>query len=108
MLLQKVKNMFSVIPILRTERLILRQMRVSDANAWGADYYVSIHANTSSRPEVSGSEAFSYSAPSVAFSLGTDILEGLNEATGLRNRGTSRCNWLLLCRRLPGSNGGCL
>lgn len=31
MLLQKVKNMFSVIPILKTERLILRQMRVSDA-----------------------------------------------------------------------------
>lgn len=31
MLLSKVKNVFSVIPILKTERLILRQMRVSDA-----------------------------------------------------------------------------
>ena len=31
MLLQRVKNLFSVIPILKTERLLLRQMRVSDA-----------------------------------------------------------------------------
>ena len=75
------------------------QMRVSDANAWGADYYISIHANTSSLPEVSGSEAFSYSEPSVAFSLGTDILEGLNETTGLRNRGMkTRTNLYVLKR----------
>ena len=31
LLLQRVKNLFSVIPILKTERLLLRQMRVSDA-----------------------------------------------------------------------------
>lgn len=76
----------------------LRQ-RVQEANAWGADYYISIHANTSSLENVSGSEAFSYSAPSAAFTLGEDILEGLNAVTGLRNRGMkTRTNLYVLKR----------
>ena len=32
--------------------------RVEDANAWGADYFISIHTNASSNPDVSGTEAF--------------------------------------------------
>ena len=61
--------------------------RVNDANAWGADYFISIHANASENPNVSGTEAFAYSRPSAAFSLGEDILVGISNATGLRNRG---------------------
>jgi len=61
--------------------------RVSDANAWGADYFISIHTNASSNPSAGGTEAFSYSRPSSAFSLGEDILVGISDATGLRNRG---------------------
>lgn len=63
------------------------RLRVSDANAWGADYFISIHTNASSIPSATGSEAFAYSRPSAAFSLGEDILENLSETTGLRNRG---------------------
>ena len=75
------------------------RLRVSDANAWGADYYVSIHANTASNPSVSGTEAFAYTQPSRAFSLGTDILEALSETTGLRNRGMkTRTNLYVLKR----------
>ena len=61
--------------------------RVNDANAWGADYFISIHTNASSNPSAKGTEAFAYSRPSAAFSLGEDILTGISEATGLRNRG---------------------
>ena len=75
------------------------RMRVSDANAWGADYFISIHANTSSNPDISGSEAFSYSEPSAAFSLGEDILVGLAAATGLRNRGMKTRTNLYVLRR---------
>ena len=32
--------------------------RVNAANSWGADYFISIHANASDIPEASGSEAF--------------------------------------------------
>ena len=63
------------------------RLRVADANTWGADYFISIHTNASSIPSATGSEAFAYSRPSAAFSLGEDILENLSQTTGLRNRG---------------------
>lgn len=63
------------------------RLRVAEANEWGADYFISIHTNASSIPSATGSEAFAYSRPSAAFSLGEDILENLSETTGLRNRG---------------------
>ncbi len=61
--------------------------RVADANAWGADYFISLHTNASDNPSASGIEVLAYSRPSVAYSLGEDILEGLVNATGLRDRG---------------------
>ena len=63
------------------------RLRVADANEWGADYFISLHTNASSNPSATGSEAFAYSRPSVAFSLGEDILENMTRVTGLRNRG---------------------
>ena len=61
--------------------------RVNDANAWGADFFISLHANASTITSASGSEAFVYSADSPAFELSEDILEGLSAATGLSDRG---------------------
>ena len=61
--------------------------RVEDANAWGADYFISIHTNASDNASAGGVEAFSYSKPSSAFSLGESILTGLSRETGLQNRG---------------------
>ena len=61
--------------------------RVNDANAWGADYFISIHTNASDNPSADGTEAFAYSRPSRAFSLGESILNRLSAVTGLRNRG---------------------
>ena len=61
--------------------------RVEDANAWGADYYISIHTNASENPRANGTEAFAYARQSPAFALGADILEGISARTGLRNRG---------------------
>lgn len=61
--------------------------RVNDANAWGADFFISLHANASTITSASGSEAFVYSADSPAFALAENILEGLFAATGLSDRG---------------------
>ena len=61
--------------------------RVDDANAWGADYFISIHTNASENPSASGIEAFAYSSPSRAFSLGESIVRALSAQTGQRNRG---------------------
>ncbi|MBQ8345590.1 MAG: N-acetylmuramoyl-L-alanine amidase [Clostridia bacterium] len=75
------------------------RLRVEDANAWGADYFISLHTNASENASASGSEAFAFSRPSAAFSLGEDILDGLTEATGLRNRGMKVRSGLYVLRR---------
>ena len=75
------------------------RLRVSDANAWGADYFLSLHTNASSIPSATGSEAFAFSSPSAAFSLGEDILYWLNRTTGLRNRGMKVRSGLYVLRR---------
>lgn len=61
--------------------------RVNDANAWGADYFISIHANASTITSASGSEAFVYSINSGAYGWAQSILRSLSASTGLANRG---------------------
>lgn len=61
--------------------------RVDEANAWGADYFISLHCNASEITTASGSEVYVYSLESPAYPLGEYILVGLNNATGLPNRG---------------------
>ena len=61
--------------------------RVEDANAWGADYFISIHTNGSTDRSASGVEAYAYAGDTRAFRLGEDIVDNLVEITGLRDRG---------------------
>ena len=76
----------------------LRQ-RVADANAWGADYFISLHTNASESAAATGTEAFAFSRSSPAFALGEDILVSLSEATGLRNRGMQVRSGLYVLRK---------
>ena len=64
--------------------------RVNDANTWGADYFISLHANASSLAGASGSEAYVYNLNSEAAELAEDILDELEETTGLPDRGGGR------------------
>lgn len=61
--------------------------RVDDANAWGADYFISVHTNGSTDPTAKGVEAYAYSRDSRAFRLGDDIVNSLVDATGFPRRG---------------------
>ncbi len=62
--------------------------RVREANAWGADVFLSLHTNASTNPNATGAETLVYSRSSrVAYELAEDILESMTEATGLRSRG---------------------
>lgn len=63
------------------------QARVYEANTWGADFFISLHCNSSSNTAASGSEAYVYSEGSLAYTMGQRILEGLHDMTGLANRG---------------------
>jgi N-acetylmuramoyl-L-alanine amidase len=75
------------------------RIRVNEANSWGADYFISLHTNASTSPAANGSEALVYSSPSRSASLAEDILEGLTEATGLRNRGVKVRSGLYVLRK---------
>lgn len=74
--------------------------RVRDANAWGADIFLSLHTNASLNENATGSEALIYDRSStVALGLAEDILEELNLVTGLRNRGVIERPGLYVLRR---------
>ena len=73
--------------------------RVADANAWGADYFLSLHTNASEISSASGVEAFAFSKESPAFALGEDILAALSASTGLRNRGMQVRSGLYVVRK---------
>ena len=74
--------------------------RVREANAYGADLFLSIHTNASENPSATGSEALVYGPSStVAIAVGRDILKQLNLITGLRNRGIVYRPGLYVLRR---------
>lgn len=75
------------------------QARVQDANAWGADYFISLHTNASEITSATGTEAFAYARDSAAFALARDLVAGVTEVTGLPNRGTFVRSGLYVLRK---------
>lgn len=74
--------------------------RVRDANAWGADVFLSLHTNAATNANASGSEALIFDNSSrVALGLAEDILEEMTALTGLRNRGVIERPGLYVLRR---------
>lgn len=73
--------------------------RVNDANAWGANYFISLHTNASTSPSASGVEGYVYALDTSAAELSEDIVENLTEATGLRDRGVFARPSLYVLRR---------
>lgn len=73
--------------------------RVRDANAWGADYFISLHTNAADSAAATGSEAFVYSQGGAAAALATDILASLEQETGLFDRGVFSRPSLYVLRR---------
>lgn len=73
--------------ILGTSNATSLRARTTAANEWGADFFISIHANASTIVSASGSEAYVYSESSQGYQMAEDILRQLNISTGLENRG---------------------
>ncbi len=63
------------------------RIRTEEANAFGADAFISIHVNASSIESATGSEAYVFRRDSSAFDLAEDILLRLSEAPGYASRG---------------------
>ena len=86
--------------ILGTSNSSSLQTRVQQANAWGANLFLSLHANASINASVSGSECLVYSEGStVAIAVSEQILNSLATITGLPNRGIFYRPGLYVLRR---------
>lgn len=75
------------------------QARVNAANNWGASSFISLHGNSNPNPAITGAEGYVYRANSDAYHLGTNILQGLTNMTGQRNRGVMARPGLYVLRR---------
>jgi N-acetylmuramoyl-L-alanine amidase len=74
--------------------------RVNEANAWGADVFISLHTNAAINPAANGAEALIYSRNSeISYELAEDILEEMTLVTGVRNRGVIERPGLYVLRR---------
>jgi len=73
--------------LLGTDNTSSLKARTDEANAWGADYFISLHCNAFTEASAHGTDVFVYSADSEAYALGERILEKLVAGTGFRNRG---------------------
>ena len=72
--------------------------RAQTANNWGADYFISIHTNSSVRPEASGVEAYVYRLGGTSERLAQSIVDSVAQDLGSRNRGVMRANFAVLRR----------
>ena len=73
--------------------------RVNAANSWGADYFISIHANASTNPAANGTEVYVFRTPSTAAELAEDVLEGIVERMGTKDNGVRVNPSLYVLRR---------
>ena len=72
--------------------------RAQTANKWGADYFISIHTNSSENPSAQGVEAYVYRLGGASERLAKSITKAVSEELGSRNRGVMQANFAVLKR----------
>ena len=70
--------------------------RAAMANEWGADYFISIHTNSSVNPAASGFETYVYRLGSPAAALAESIQESFISALGSKDNGVRQANFSVL------------
>lgn len=61
--------------------------RVNQANAWPADYFVSIHCNSNPNPAINGAEVYVYQFYSQAEYLANHVLQRIVQIVRIRDNG---------------------
>lgn len=76
--------------------------RAAMANQWGADYFISIHTNSSLNPAANGFEAYVYRLNSRAEELAQSIVDSVVSRLGSKDNGVRQANFAVLRRtRMP-------
>ena len=73
--------------VLGTDNTSSLQARVDGATDFHADYFISLHINSFSESTVKGIEVFSATGYTESYDFGNSLLQGLEDSTGLKNRG---------------------
>ena len=73
--------------------------RVRAANAWPADYFISIHANSNVNPNIEGTEVYVYKAYTESYYLAEHVLNGIVEVVGTKDNGVRVNPSLYVLRR---------
>lgn len=63
--------------VLGTNNSTSLSVRVSEANSWPADYFLSIHVNANTNPNINGTECYVYSESSKSYYLATSVLNSI-------------------------------
>ena len=73
--------------------------RVTQANNWPADYFISIHCNSNTNPAINGSEVYVYRSNTQSYWLAQHILNAIVERVGTRDNGVRLNPSLYVLRR---------
>ena len=89
--------------ILGTSNATSLKERVDRANAWPADYFISIHANASVNPDINGSEVYVMESYSSAWYLALDVLAEIVRRLNTKYNGvfTNPSLYVLRNTRMP-------
>lgn len=79
-----------------TDVYLTLQERVRISNASGADFFLSIHANSFTNPSANGTETFAYNTWSIGADIARKIQSELIKSNGLTNRGFKTENFYVL------------
>ncbi len=83
--------------VLQNKNADLRN-RAQMANNWGADYFISIHTNSSTNPNAQGVEAYVYRLGGTSERLAQSIVDSVSDTLGSVNRGVMQANFAVLRR----------
>ncbi len=73
--------------------------RVNLANKWDADYFISIHTNSSTNKLAKGTEVYVYKPKTKAFELASDVLDSIVDHLNTLNRGVRVNSSLYVLRK---------
>ena len=72
--------------------------RAAMANSWGANYFISVHTNSSLNPAANGFEAYVYRLNSPAAALAQSIVDSVVRQLGSKDNGVRQANFAVLRR----------
>ena len=85
--------------VLGTSNATSLRRRVAEANEWGANYFISIHANASENTAANGTEVYVYRLYTQANWLAEHVLQGIVDAVGTKDNGVRARTNLYVLRR---------